>query len=115
MGGGYKEVNIKSDMPTADDAIKRITYNIHTGKRLGYAAVKIIHGYGSTGAGGRIRVEARRYLESQKRKGIIKDYIPGEDFTIFDERTRNAFALCGELRRDKDLERHNNGVTIILL
>ena len=26
-----------------------------------------------------------------------------------------AFRRCGELRRDRDLERHNNGVTIILL
>ena len=90
LAGNYKEVNIKSDMPTSDDAIKRITYNIHNGKRLGYRAIKIIHGYGSTGAGGRIRIEARRYLESQKRKGVIADYIPGEDFSIFSEQTRRA-------------------------
>ena len=114
MGSAYKEVNIKSDMPTSDDAIKRITYNIHNGKRLGYRAIKIIHGYGSSGAGGKIRVEARRYLESQKRKGVIADYIPGEDFSIFNEPTRKAFDRCGELRRDRDLERHNNGVTIIV-
>jgi len=101
-------------MPTADDAIKRITYNIHNGKRLGYTAIKIIHGYGSSGAGGKIRVEARRYLESQKRKGIIRDYISGEDFSIFDECTRKAFDICPELKRDHDLERHNNGVTIIV-
>lgn len=115
MNGLFKEVNIKSDLPTVDDAIKRITYNIHTGKRLGYSAIKIIHGYGSTGVGGKIRNEARRYLESQKRKGIIKDYIPGEDFSIFNEKTRNAFEICNELRCDKDLERHNNGITVILL
>ena len=115
MGGYLKEVNIKSDMPTVDDAIRRITYNIRNGKSYGAAAVKIIHGYGSTGSGGKIRIEARRYLQGQKNKGFIKDFIPGEDFSIFDEGTRNAFQVCDELRKDSDLERHNNGVTIVIL
>jgi hypothetical protein len=109
------EVNIKYDMPTADQAIKRVTYNIKNGKSWGAAAIKIIHGYGSTGKGGRIRTETRRYLDRQKQSGQIRDYITGENFSIFDESTRNAFLLCDELRRDSDLERHNNGVTIIIL
>jgi len=115
MGGYLKEVNIKSDMPTAGDAVKRITYNIKNGKALGAAAIKIIHGYGSTGKGGKIRSEARRYLAEQKRRKEIRDYIEGENFSIFDESTRNAFLLCPDLRRDSDLERHNNGVTIVIL
>lgn len=115
MAGYFKEVNIKADMPTASDAVKRITYNIRNGKQLGCAAIKFIHGYGSSGKGGRIRTEARRYLADQKQKGLIRDVIPGEDFSIFDEATRNAFMLCDELRRDSDLERHNNGVTIVIL
>ena len=115
IAGFLKEVNIKYDLPTADDAVKRITYNIHNGKSLGAGAVKIIHGYGSTGKGGKIRTQARQYLESVKRRGIIRDYICGEDFSIFDEGTRRAFMTCDDLRRDSDLERHNNGVTIVIL
>ncbi len=76
---------------------------------------KIIHGYGSTGKGGKIRTEARRYLADQKRRGLIRDFICGEDFSIFDEGTRRAFLVCDDLRRDSDLDRHNNGVTIIIL
>lgn len=45
----------------------------------------------------------------------IRDYIPGERFSIFDEATRRAFALCDDLRRDHDLESANNGVTIVVL
>ncbi|MEG0777916.1 MAG: hypothetical protein RR147_05375 [Oscillospiraceae bacterium] len=115
MPGTLMEVNIKSDMPTASDAVKRVTYNIRNGKSWGCSAIKIIHGYGSTGKGGRIRTETRRYLQEQKQKGFIKDYITGEDFSIFDEPTRNAFMLCDELRRDSDLERHNNGITVVVL
>jgi hypothetical protein len=115
LSGYLKEVDIKYDMPTADDAIRRVTYNIRSAKTLGAGAVKIIHGYGSTGKGGKIRVETRRYLEGQKRKSLIRDYIIGEDFSIFDDATRRAFERCGDLRRDRDLERHNNGITIVIL
>ena len=115
MGGLLREVNIKSDMPTSDDAVRRITFNIKTAAAFGVSAIKIIHGYGSSGKGGAIRTEARKYLDRQKLRNQIKDYIKGEDFSIFNDATLSAFAVCDELRRDKDLERHNNGVTIVIL
>ena len=102
-------------MPTVDDAIKRITYNIKTAPALGVTAIKIVHGYGSSGKGGAIRTQARKYLDRQKTRGQIKEYIAGEDFSIFNEATRNAFTVCDELRRDSDIERHNNGITIVIL
>ena len=113
--GALHEVNIKSDLPTVDAAIKRITYNIRNAGSSGISVVKIIHGYGSGGSGGKIRSEARRYLESQKKRGLIADYIPGENFSIFDDATRRAFTLCDDMRRDRDLDRHNNGVTFVVL
>jgi len=108
-------VNIKSDMPTADQAPVRVAAALATGKRLGATAVKIIHGYGSTGQGGRLRTAARRDLAERKHKGLIRDYIPGENFSIFNQATLQAFALCPALRRDPDLDRQNNGVTIVIL
>jgi len=115
ISGLLREVNLKADLPTVDDAIRRITYNIKNAEPFGVTAIKFIHGYGSSGKGGGIRVEARKYLERQKSRGQIKDYITGEKFSIFDEATRKAFAACDELRRDSDLERHNNGITIVIL
>ena len=113
--GYLKEVNIKYDMPTADLAVRRATYAIENGRTLGASAVKLIHGYGSSGKGGKIRLELRAYLERQKQRGKIRDYIPGERFSIFDEATRRAFAHCDELRRDRDLEASNNGMTVVIL
>lgn len=113
--GTYKEVSIKDRMPTVDEAIKMVTYQIKNAKPAGVAVVKLIHGYGSTGKGGKIRTETRKYLERQKTQGHITDYIKGEDFSIFNEATRKAFAVCDELRNDNDLERYNNGITIVVL
>ena len=67
------------------------------------------------GKGGKIRVQARSRLARMKGAGEIRDYIPGEEFSIFNSATLATFRRCGALRKDPDLERHNNGVTIILL
>jgi hypothetical protein len=102
-------------MPTTDDAIRSITYNIRNAKPMGVSAIKFIHGYGSSGKGGAIRIEARKYLERQKKQNLIKYFITGENFSIFDEATLKAFQVCDDLRRDSDLERHNNGITIVII
>ena len=113
--GELREVNLERGMPRADQAIRQLSFELHHSRSLGFRALKIIHGYGSTGAGGRIRLESRKYLARLKSRGEIADFIPGEEFSIFHAGTLAAFRRCGALRRDPDLERHNNGVTIILL
>ena len=110
-----REVNLEHGLPTADTAIKHLTFELRHSRSLGCTALKIIHGYGSSGTGGRIRVEARRYLQRLKDRGEVCDVIPGEEFSIFQAATLSAFRRCDDLRRDRDLERHNNGVTFILL
>ena len=110
-----REVNLERGMPTADQAVRQLTFHIHNSRAQGYEVLKIIHGYGSSGTGGKIRLEARKYLARLSAKGEIGGFIPGEEFSIFQEDTRRAFLRCDELRRDRDLERHNNGVTFILL
>ena len=115
MAGELREINLELGKPTVERAIKRLTFELHHTRSMGYTALKIIHGYGSSGAGGRIRVEARAYLKRLEARREIRSFLPGETFSIFDEATRNAFARCDALRRDRDLERHNNGVTFVIL
>ena len=110
-----REVNLEQGMPYAADAVRRLTFEVHHSKDLGCTVLKIIHGYGSSGKGGKIRLAARERLEFLQRKGAIRGFIPGEKFSIFEEATRKAFLVCPELRKDRDLERSNNGVTFILL
>lgn len=114
MSGPLREINLEAGMPYADAAMRRLTYELSHSRNMGVAVLKIIHGYGSSGRGGRIRVEARAYLQRLKKRREIADVIPGEQFSIFDAATRTAFLRCGDLRRDGDLDRHNNGVTFII-
>ena len=115
MSGEVREVNLERGMPRADQAIRQLTFGLCRSCSLGYGAVKLIHVYGPSGTGGRIRVESRKYLARLKARGEIAGFIPGEEFSIFQADTLAALRRCGGLRKDRDLERHNNGVTIVLL
>lgn len=42
-------------MPTMRAALQQLSFELRRGRSLGCAAVKLIHGYGSSGKGGRIR------------------------------------------------------------
>ena len=113
--GKLRELNLEAGMPYTDQAIKRLTFELHQSRRQGFAVLKIIHGYGSSGTGGKIRTASRKYLAGLKDRGEIADVIRGENFSIFEEPTRRAFLRCDALRQDRDLDRYNNGVTFIIL
>ena len=110
-----KLVNLEQGMPTANQAIRRLTYEIHTAKRQGITTLKLIHGYGSSGKGGVLRIEVREYLLRLHQREEIQAFIPGEDFSIFDNDTRIAFGIEPLLRNDRDLDMHNNGITFVIL
>lgn len=108
-------VNLEEDMPTVKQAIDRLHLEVRLARSQGVRALKVIHGFGSTGAGGKIRVALRRELPSMERRGQVLFFIPGEQLTIFNEDTRRLLQLCPAFRRDHDIDRHNNGITVIVL
>ena len=112
---GMREVNLELGRPTVSEALQRLEAELRQTRLLRDPVLKIIHGYGSSGTGGKIRTACRRILSEKKRLGQIRDFIPGEDFSIFSAATREAFSSCGALRQDRDLDRYNNGVTFIVL
>lgn len=114
MGAFVRELNLELGRPTADEALRRLEAELVAAGHLKTPVIKLIHGYGSSGKGGRIRTACRKELAQWKEEGRVADYIPGERFTIFDEATRRAFARCDALRRDSDLERENRGITIVV-
>ena len=115
MGKKLSTANLEAGYPTVEAALKHLSFEIRHARSVGCPVLKVIHGYGSTGTGGKIRTAVRRRLWEMQATKQVKAVIAGEDFSIFDENTRLAFQLCGELRRDSDLERRNQGITLIVL
>ena len=102
-------------MPTVAQALSRLQLEVRLAKRQRVRVLKIIHGFGSTGKGGKIRVAVRRELEAMQQRGQIAFFIPGEKLTIFEADTRRLLQLCPAFRKDHDIDRHNNGVSVVVL
>ena len=107
--------NIEEYMPTVLEGIHFLRVELKLCKKHGVKVMKVIHGYGSSGTGGRLRVGLREFLQKEKDAGRIKNFVPGEKFEIFNFECHSILDKCQELRKDHDLNRHNNGVTLIEL
>ena len=112
---GIREINLEEGMPLSDEAILRMRTLLQTARVDRVGVVKLIHGYGSTGRGGRIRVAVLSELRSMKSRRLIRDYVPGEDFGPFSEAARDLVTRCPALARDRDYGRCNRGVTVVVL
>lgn len=88
---------------------------IETNRRLNIRAVKIIHGYGSTGVGGTNRIRLRNELVKMKEQGRIRDFIPGEKFNSKGKLNKQYLNDFRQLKNDSTFEKRNEGITIVIL
>lgn len=115
MRNKFRIINIEEGMPTVAQAQKRLDMELDAARKMGITVVKIIHGYGSSGTGGKLKKAIRANLKIKKDSGKIKAFVPGEEWNIFNETTRGIIEVCMDLSKDSDLNRYNSGVTLILL
>ena len=108
-------INLEDGRPNVEQAIKRLNMEVMLARKQKIRVLKIIHGYGSTGKGGKIRVACRKELESMQRRGLVKFFVAGENLSIFDENTRKIMAIYTGFRKDSDIDRYNSGVTVAVL
>lgn len=110
-----KTFNVEVGLPTVDEARRLVAAEIKQAKREGVKVLKVIHGYGSTGKGGKLCVGLRKSFGLRRKEGVIKDFILGEDFSIFNGTVLKLLEVVPELRGDPDLDATNEGVTFVWL
>jgi len=120
MGDGneasaIRTVNLKWDMPEVHEALHRLESELAQARREDEALLKVIHGYGSTGAGGEIRIAVQKRLRELAEAGRIRGCIFGENWSKSDQTTWQLLQANPELKSDHDLGRRNQGITIVLL
>jgi hypothetical protein len=111
---GLVTVNLKEGLPTLAEASARLDRELEAARRARVQVVKLIHGYGSSGVGGKLRHGLRARLADMERRGTIRGFFPGEEF---DKRGR-AKPWLGQvplLRNDADYGRSNPGVTLVIV
>jgi hypothetical protein len=110
------ELNIKQDGPYVDEALERLTEYLCKSLELGIRAIVLIHGYGASGEGGRIKWAIHDALNSNRYSDRVDEYYFGEDVAYGSE---SYIAL---LKRRPGLKRYlkrfkegNAGITVLLL
>jgi hypothetical protein len=107
--------NVESGMPSLEDARRLVAAEIRQARHDGARVLKVIHGYGSSGRGGKLRVGLRKSFALRKKEGVIRDFVAGEDFSIFNPTTLALLEAVSAVRGDPDLNATNEGVTVLWL
>jgi hypothetical protein len=110
-----RTLNLEEGLPYVKDALQILEQEFIHAKNAKIKALKLIHGYGSTGVGGKIRKAVLNLLTEKKIKNQITDFVPGDQWSIFNATTRGLIDTCPEVSKDKDLEKCNIGMTIVIL
>lgn len=102
-------------MPSVQEALQRLEREIAVARRDKCVLLKVVHGYGSTGAGGDIRIAVQRRMHDLAEASQIRGCIFGESWSKSDDATWRLLQTQPELKSDPDLGRRNQGITIVLL
>lgn len=107
-------INLEAGLPTVDEARKRLIDALNAPRSPQVKMAIVIHGYGSTGVGGKIRVGIRGTLARMRNQKKIKFVIWGENFSMFDVNTQQALAHYRPLSMSPYFERGNEGITVVV-
>ena len=108
-----KVINLEEGFPTVEQARQKMLRELDVARRSGSKGVKLIHGYGSTGVGGEIRIAIGSTLQQMKQRGELSAVVYGEDWAVNDGETWALIKRYPALKQDGDLNRKNRGITIV--
>ncbi|HEX4786417.1 MAG TPA: hypothetical protein VH350_18905 [Candidatus Sulfotelmatobacter sp.] len=108
-------MNLKSDLPGVHEALQRLDREIALARQQKQPLLKVVHGYGSTGVGGDIRIAVQKRLHDLSESGQIRGYIFGENWSKTDDAAWRLLQAQPELKNDADLGRRNQGITVVWL
>ena len=114
MATAVKTVILKEGMPSVEQARARLSSEIQAAKVAGVRVLKLVHGYGSSGVGGDLRIALQATLRQMANAGEIRDCIYGENWRTSDERSWRLLKQIPQLKSDSDLGKGNKGITIVI-
>ena len=111
-GGAVMTIDIAHPPMSSDDAERALDEALRSALLAGTARlIRIIHGYGSGGKGGTLKITARNW--AYRRRGKFLVIVPGEEYSPFDPRVTGLLGAAGISLGE--VGPSDPGVTILLL
>jgi hypothetical protein len=108
-------INLKQDLPVVDEALRRLSVQLEAARARGARLVRVIHGYGSGGTGGKIKEAVHRRLARLERDGRIRRMTAGEDYSRSGGEGRNLLKAYPLLKKSLRTDAGNRGITFVEL
>lgn len=105
--------NLEAGLPTAEQALERLERALRESRSCGAKVVRLIHGYGSSGRGGKIRDAVRRELGRKLARGEICAVVHGENYSPTTNAGRDLLSRFKELKTTERSDTLNPGLTVI--
>lgn len=112
-GPPVRNIDIEAGLPTVEEALRRLEAQLARARADGVAVVRVIHGWGSTGGGGRIRTAARAWLRRQHDARRIRVLLLGDHYTHTTPECRDFLLRHPALRTTERSDRENPGITFV--
>jgi hypothetical protein len=110
-----RTVNLEAGMPLVREALAQLDRELTLARHQRCTFLKFIHGYGSSGAGGDIRIAIQKRLRELQDQGAIRACIFGEDWSASDAETWALLKSQPALKGDSDLGKRNLGITVVII
>ena len=111
-------LNLEAGMPFVKDALEKFDLALKSVSSQNIGSIKIIHGYGSSGTGGKIKIALRQRLKSLLINKVIKGFIVGENYSkltnsaIYNQKIVDCYP---ELLENQHADIYNPGITFVEL
>lgn len=102
-------------MPTVEEAMRRLDSKLSLAIAQNVRVVRIIHGYGSSGRGGKIRDACRKVLAGMIGRRKIQAFIRGEDHSAASLASQNLIRRTPDLKSSTRTDADNHGITLVEL
>lgn len=108
-------VNLEAGLPSVDEARRRLLSEMQSAQARGVRVLKVIHGWGSSGDGGKLGPAIRKSLRLRVKEGNARLVVAGERFSSDTNEGRELIQRFPALRKDRDYNRCNPGITLVEL
>lgn len=112
---GILTINLKEGMPTVTQALARLDNELRRARRNRTGIVRIIHGYGSSGTGGKIKQGLIKKLATLRSLKTVRNVVAGDDYSNTTAKGRSLLARYPALKDDLRTDRNNPGITFVEL
>ena len=110
-----KTINLKKGLPLVDEALEHLSRELALARLQEVGVLRIIHGYGSSGTGGKIKQAVIQELAILSRTRGVRAYLAGDQYSENTNGGRDLLKQFPGLQSTLASDRHNSGITFVQL